>query len=80
MATKYIKTIDNKIIVFSALINHSEFRRFKPVSAGFIIFKTDELGNQNCECYGQSISLDFLKSNPVEDSELANRQILGKFL
>jgi hypothetical protein len=80
MATKYIKTKENQIIVFSALLTHSQFRMYKPISAGFINFKTDDLGNTFCECYGQSISLDFLKSNPVEDSELANRQILGNFL
>jgi hypothetical protein len=80
MATKYIKTKDNEIIVFSELQNHSEFRRFEPISAGFINFTTDDIGNPTCECYGQSISLDFLQSNPVEDSKLANRQILGTFL
>jgi hypothetical protein len=80
MATKYIRTKENEIIVFSALLNHSEFRRFEPISAGFILFTTDQLGNPNCECYGESVSLGFLKSKPVEDSKLANIQILGTFL
>ena len=80
MATKYIKTIDNKIIVFSASFNHSHFRNFEPVTAGFVNFTTDDLGNPTCECYGQSVSLDFMQSNPVEDSKLANIQILGPFL
>lgn len=38
MATKYIKTKDKKIIVFSGLNNHSDFAKFHPISAGFIKF------------------------------------------
>ena len=79
MATKYIKTKDNEIIVFSALLNHSDFKKFNPISAGFILFLTDELGIPNCECYGESVSLNFLKSNPEQDSKLANIQILGNY-
>ena len=52
MATKYIKTKDNEIIVFSALLNHSDFINYNPISAGFILFLTDELGIPTCECYG----------------------------
>jgi hypothetical protein len=80
MATKYIRTKENEIIVFSALINHSEFKRFEPISAGFILFTTDDLGNPTCECYGESVSLNFLKSNPEQDSKLANIQILGNYI
>ena len=79
MATKYIKTKDNEIIVFSALLNHSDFKKFNPISAGFILFLTDELGIPTCECYGESVSLNFLKSNPEQDSKLANIQILGNY-
>jgi hypothetical protein len=79
MATKYIKTKDNQIIVFSALFNHSKFKNFKPISAGFILFTTDDLGIPICECYGESVSLNFLKSNPEQDSKLANIQILGNY-
>lgn len=80
MATKYVRTKDNEIIVFSALINHSEFKMFEPISAGFILFTTDDLGNPTCECYGESISLGFLPSKPEEDSKLANQQILGNYI
>lgn len=80
MATKYIRTKNNEIIVFSALLNHSEFASANPISAGFILFTTDELGNPTCECYGESVSLGFLKSNPVEDSKLAIIQILGSYI
>lgn len=75
MATKYIKTKDKKIIVFSGLNNHSDFRNFNPVSAGFISFYADENKELKCECYGSSISLD-LQSNPEEDTMLANLQIV----
>jgi hypothetical protein len=80
MATKYIRTQQNEIIVFSALLNHSDFATYYPISAGFISFTTDKFGNPSCECYGESVSLGFLKSNPEEDSKLANLQILGTFL
>lgn len=73
MATKYIKTKDKKIIIFSGLNNHSDFKNFNPVSAGFINFKFQNSRIQ-CECYGSSISLN-MKSEPEEDTMLANMQI-----
>ena len=73
--TKYIKTEDEDIIIFSEVINHSQFRNWNPVSAGFIMFYTDkETGNPNCKCYGESISLG-LKSNPEEDTIRARYQL-----
>jgi hypothetical protein len=77
MTAKYVRTKNNEIIVFSELLVHSNFKRFEPVSAGFIAFKKDDKDGLTCECYGQSISLDFLQSKPEEDSKLAKRQILG---
>jgi len=74
--TKYIKTKNNEIIIFSELQQHSEFRYFNPVSAGFIAIGMDDIGNPNCTCYGESISLD-LKSMEDIDTRLANRQIFG---
>ena len=71
---KYIKTKDNKIIVFSGLNNHSDFRLFNPVSAGFIDFYNDN-GEAKVSCYGESISLG-MKSDPKEDTMLANFQLL----
>ena len=80
---KYIRTDDNRIIVFSELQQHSEFKRFNPVSAGFISIFTKKVevcvGSYyvtDCSCYGESISLN-LKANEIEDTELAKRQILG---
>ena len=70
---KYVITSDNKIIVFPELFQHSEFRSFKPISAGFISFGVNKEGNPSCTCYGESISLN-LKSRP-EDTEIAKRQL-----
>jgi hypothetical protein len=78
LKTKYIRTNDNKIIVFSELNQHSEFINFKPVSAGFISIGVGSDGNPDCSCYGESISLG-LKSNEEEDTILAKRQILGAY-
>jgi hypothetical protein len=72
---KYVKTKDKQIIVFSEYFQHSDFKKFEPVSAGFIFFCIGNDGNPDCICQGESISLK-LKSDP-EDSELARRQVLG---
>ena len=74
LRTKYIITKDKKIIVFSELLQHSEFKHFQPISAGFISFGVNKQGNPSCSCYGESISLG-LKSNPDEDTEIAKRQL-----
>lgn len=71
---KYIKTKQREIIVFSELFDHSDFRSFNPVSAGFIYIGADGEGCPTCSCHGESVSLK-LKSDP-EDSVLAKRQIL----
>lgn len=73
---KYIKTNDKKIIIFSELNNHSDFKNFNPTSAGFIRFETDVAGDVNCVCYGSSLSLQ-IDSDQLEDTMLANMQITG---
>lgn len=81
MATvKYIKTSNNEIIVFSELLKHSEFKRFGPVSAGFISIGVTVAGGNgyaqtSCDCYGESVSLG-LKADE-DDARLARKQILG---
>ena len=83
---KYVKTRNNEIIVFSELLQHSEFKKFEPVSAGFIsigakcIFKEDgtKYCETDCKCYGESISLG-MKCDEEKDTLLAQRQILNKF-
>ncbi len=84
MKSKYIKTKDNEIIVFSELQNHSDFIHFEPVTAGFIYFNTEKIteGGQTwhdirCSCVGESVSLK-MKADTKIDSDLAERQILGK--
>lgn len=82
---KYIRTNKDVIIVFPELLQHSEFKHFNPVSAGFIsigtkcIFEEDgtKYYETDCSCYGESVSLG-LKSNE-EDTLLAQNQILGKY-
>jgi len=76
MKIKYIRTKDNKIIVFGEVFQHSDFEKHEPVSAGFISFGTNKIGNPSCKCYGESISLT-LKSNQEEDTILAMNQIMG---
>lgn len=73
---KYIRTKNNKIIVFSELQQHKEFKHFEPISAGFISIGIGADGNPDCNCYGESISLG-LKSME-DDTKLAKRQILGR--
>jgi len=72
---KYVKTNKGYIIVFSELFQHSDFKQFNPVSAGFISIGVGEDGNPSCTCYGESVSLN-LKSQEI-DTMLANKQILG---
>jgi hypothetical protein len=74
LKTKYVITRSKTIIIFPELLIHSEFSGFSPTSAGFISFGVDENNNPTCSCYGESISLG-LKSNPVEDTLLAKRQL-----
>ncbi len=72
---KYIRTEDDQIIVFGEFYQHSEFKKFNPVSAGFISFGTGEDRNPDCTCYVESVSLK-LKSDEEKDTMLAKKQIL----
>lgn len=71
---KYIITNNDEIIVFTELLNHSDFKRFDPISAGFISIGVDKAGNPTCGCWGESISLN-MKSRPEEDAIIAKRQL-----
>lgn len=77
MATKYIRTQYNEIIVFCEYLTHAEFIEFEPKSAGFITFIVDSQGNPDCYCWGESASLN-LKSIETEDTDFARRQLLGR--
>lgn len=72
---KYIKTEHKQIIMFSEYHQHIEFKKFNPISAGFIDFYIDK-GELACKCYGNSVSLG-LKSDEIIDTELVKNQILG---
>lgn len=76
MKVKYIRTKDNKIIVFSELLEHSQFKMFEPVSAGFISIGALNKHEPDCTCYGESFSLN-LKADEEYDTQLAKKQILG---
>ena len=67
MNPKYIITKDNDIIIFSAAMNHSDFKHMNPIRAGFISIGVDKEGNPDCSCYGRSISLD-MESDPQKDT------------
>ena len=73
---KYIRTKSDEIIVFSEYLQHSRFKWFNPISAGFISISANGKSDPTIQCYGTSISLR-LDSKPEEDSELARKQILG---
>lgn len=67
---KYIITADSQIIVFPETMNHSDFKDFNPVRAGFISFGVNSEGNPSCSCYGYSYTLG-LKSDPEKDTHIA---------
>jgi len=71
---KYVITSNREIIVFPELLQHSDFKKFNPISAGFISFGINKEGNPSCSCYGESISLG-LKSDPEEDTKIAKKQL-----
>jgi len=60
--------------VFPELLEHSEFREWEPISAGFISFGLNKERNPTCSCYGRSISLE-LASDPKRDTEIAKMQL-----
>jgi hypothetical protein len=72
---KYVVTSDNVMIVFCELLSHDVFKRFDPISAGFIVIGATARHEPTCTCYGESISLG-IKSRE-EDTDLADKQILG---
>ena len=76
MRVKYIKAKGNQIVVFSSLLNHSAFKHFQPISAGFISIGADAKHAPTIQCYGYSITLG-IKSDPEVDTILARQQILG---
>ena len=69
---KYVKVGDyNSIIIFPIIIEHSEFKRFNPITAGFCYISREKI-----DCFGESISLG-LKSNERLDTIDATKQYCG---
>lgn len=77
MKAKYIRTKENEIIIFGELMQHSEFKHFEPISAGFISIGIGKDRNPDCSCFGESISLN-LRAHE-DDTKIAKRQILGEY-
>lgn len=73
---KYIITKENRAIVFSELLQHSDFRHFEPIRAGFVVFNSEVYNPISCTVYGESISLNRY-SNKKLDEDIIKREILG---
>jgi len=71
---KYVVTKDGEMIIFSSLLNHSQFKGLNPISAGFISFGTNGKGAITVQCYGESVSLD-IKSRRETDELIAMKQM-----
>ena len=69
MKFKYILTMAGPVII-SPSISHArvEIKEDIPLSAGFVEFNVNELGNLSVKCYGESDSLG-LASRPTDAEE-----------
>lgn len=68
---KYVRLKEyNEIIIFPQILNHSEFRNFNPISAGFCHIHKDKV-----VCFGNSVSLRL--DSMDDDTKLATKQIFG---
>ena len=69
---KYVRLKEyDEIIIFPQIIEHSQFKKWGVVSAGFCHVYKDKI-----VCFGASFSLG-LESNEKEDTELATKQVFG---
>jgi len=69
---KYVRLQEyDSIIIFPCIIEHSRFKNFNPISAGFCYISDEQV-----ECFGESISLN-LKSNKLQDTLIATKQYCG---
>ena len=79
---KYV-VLNGSVIVFSAAINHSDMVDGQDAtSAGFVSFRVfkdeDDFDVVEPHCYGESLTLGGLKSNPKEDQIKIRLQILNR--
>jgi len=68
---KYIRLKNyDEIIIFHSIIEHSRFKHFNPISAGFCY-----IGDNKVNCFGESISLKIKSMD--DDTEIATKQVFG---
>jgi len=74
-------------IIFSNLIQHSQFRGLNPISAGFIKIESTQINTKimdrevkdiSIKCYGRSDSLNI--ESREEDSELVKNDVLKSWM
>lgn len=73
---KYVIIRDSGIelpIIFNEIIKHDTFANLNPISAGFVTFEKDLLGNIVAVASGKSISLN--KNSRPEDSAIITRSL-----
>jgi hypothetical protein len=81
---KYV-VLNGSVIIFSDAINHSDMIGYRQdaTSAGFVSFRVfkdeDDFDVVEPHCYGESVSLGGLKSNPEEDQIKIRQQILNRY-
>jgi hypothetical protein len=67
---KYIRTKNGQFVVFPESINHNQFEKLEPISAGYI-----QLYDNKAICYGESVTLGLKPMK--DDSERATRQFFN---
>jgi len=68
---KYVRLKEyDEIIIFPMVMEHSKFKNFNPISAGFCYIQKNKVS-----CFGESFSLN-LKSKE-DDTLKATRQVFG---
>lgn len=71
---KYVRLKEyDSFIFFPEIIEHSEFKRLNPISAGFCYLNDAEC--KEVKCFGRSISLGL--DSKEDDTKLATKQVLG---
>lgn len=68
---KYVIIRDSGLelpVIFDEIIKHDSFAELNPISAGFVTFEKDLLGNTVAVASGKSISLK--KNSRPEDSQI----------
>jgi len=79
---KYIVLNSNNIIIFDATLSHKEvaagFTNSEVTSAGFIVTDVDSDGEVRVQCFGKSVTLGGIPSDPENDTSLA-KYAIGRY-